>query len=91
MPALEVDDVAIFAGHEHMFFRLHDPLGMVREETEHVLRRQVPETVRERIEAFGNPKLPTLGKKTGDGSKVVAAHFAFCFRAHACARFGRVP
>jgi hypothetical protein len=71
------DDFRAFAGAEHMFFGLKDPFGTIRQETEAELRRQVADTVLERIETFGEPKFLTLGKKTQNPSKVVVAHFAF--------------
>jgi len=87
MPAAPKDDFRIFAEHEHMFFGLGDPFGMIREEIETTLRKQVPDTVIERIQAFDAPKFLTLCKKTDDPSKVIVAHFGFCFRAHLFATF----
>jgi hypothetical protein len=72
-----VDDFGAFAGVEHMFFGLQDPFEMIRQETEAVLRRQVADTVLERIETCGEPKFLTLAKETDDPSKVIVAHFAF--------------
>ena len=71
------DDFQAFDGAEHMFLGLKDPFGMIRQETEAGLRRQVADTVLERIETIGTPKFLTLGKKTQDPSQVVVAHFAF--------------
>jgi hypothetical protein len=81
VPQDEADDFRAFTGSEHMFFGLQDPFGMIREETEDGLRRQVADTVLERIETFGKPKFFTLGRKTGDPSTVIVAHFAFAVRA----------
>jgi hypothetical protein len=77
MRGLETDVFSAFSGAEHMFFALKDPFGMIRQETEAGLRRQVVDAVLERIETFGEPKFLTLGRKTQDPSKVVVAHFAF--------------
>lgn len=71
------DDFSAFDGAEHMFLGLNDPFGMIRQETETMLRRQVADSVLERIETLGEPKFLTLGRKTDDASKVVVAHFAF--------------
>lgn len=81
MPADPRDDFGAFAGTEHMMFGLSDPFGLIREETEKGLRRQVPDTILERIATQGEPKFLTLGKKVGDGSQIVVSHFGFCVRA----------
>ena len=73
----ETDDFSAFSGAEHMFFALKDPFGMIRQETEAGLRRQVPDCVLERIETFGEPKFLTLGRKTQDlsrGDRVLRRH-----------------
>lgn len=75
------DDFSAFADAEHMFYGLENPFGMIRRETEAGLRGQVADTILERIETFGKPKFLTLGRKTGDPTKVVVAHFAFSVRA----------
>lgn len=81
MPADETDDFSAFAGNEHMFFGLKDPYGFIREEVEASLAKQVPGTVVERVETFDTPKFLTLGRKTADPTKIIAAHYAFCVRA----------
>ena len=81
MPARDTDDFSAFAGQEHMFFRLKDPFGMIREEVESVLRAQVPDTEVVSVATFEQPKFLTLGRKDGDGSLAVVTHFGFCVRA----------
>lgn len=81
MPADPRDDFGAFAGTEHMMFGLSDPFALIRQEIERGLRRQVPDSVLERIATQGEPKFLTLGKKVGDGSQLVVSHFGFCVRA----------
>lgn len=80
MTDLGRDDFGAFAGVEHMFFGLRDPFAMIREETENMLRKQVPDTVLESIVTFGKPKFLTLGAETGGGARVRVTHFGFCVR-----------
>lgn len=75
------DDFSGFAGREHMFFGLADPYGMIREELENGLRKQVADTVVESIVMQGEPLFLTLGRKTEVENEVIVAHFAFCLRA----------
>jgi hypothetical protein len=75
------DDFSAFAGSEHMFFGLEAPYALIRTEVEAGLRRQISDSVLERLETHGEPKFLTLGRKTADPSKVVAAHFGFSVRA----------
>ena len=81
MPADPRDDFTVFAGSEHMFFRLRDPYGMIRDEVEAVLRRQVSDTEVESIACTGEPKFLTLGRKVDDGTHVIVTCFGFCVRA----------
>lgn len=78
MPADPRDDFRAFADHEHMFFGLHDPYRMIREELLEILRRQVPDSVLDGIVVRDQPKFLTIGKKTDDAQKVIVAHFGFC-------------
>src|SRR5262245_27126147 len=81
MPIRSDDDFSAFEGREHMLFGLSDPWDFIRDETEGTLRRQVPDSVLERIVTFGEPKFLTLGRKTDDGSQMMVSHHAFCIRA----------
>lgn len=83
MTTTATDDFSAFAGSEHMFFGLVEPLAMIREETEQGLRGQVPDTVLESLVTRGQPKFLTIGKKTTpDSSQVIVAHFGFSVQAH---------
>jgi hypothetical protein len=75
------DDFAGFAGFEHMFFGLVDPLRMIREDVERGLRKQVPDCVIEAITMDGAPRFLTIARKTEQENEVIVAHFAFCLRA----------
>jgi hypothetical protein len=75
------DDFSVFAGSEHMFYGLSDPFVLVRTEVESSLRAQVPDTLVDSIVAHGTPKFLTLGRKVGDGTKIVVTYFATCFPA----------
>ena len=77
MASSPTDDFGAFAGKEHMFFGLAEPYTMIRADLESGLRKQVPDSVLERIETHGEAKFLTLGRKTADPSKVVVAHFGF--------------
>jgi len=81
MPIRSDDDFGAFDGLEHMLLGLRDPFDLIRGETEATLRRQIPDTVLERIVTFGEPKFLTLGRKTDDGSQMVVSYHAFCVRA----------
>lgn len=75
------DDFACFAGLEHMFYSLDEPYMMIRERLEEALRGQVPDTEVELIRCSSTPKWLTLGRKVGDGSKMIVTAFAFCMQA----------
>lgn len=77
MASSPTDDFGAFAGKEHMFFGLAEPYTLIRAELESGLRKQVPDSVLERIETHGEAKFLTLGRKTPDPSKVVVAHYGF--------------
>lgn len=80
MPTNPADDFRIFEGAEHMFFGLPDPFGVIREETEAGLKRQVPDTELVSIVAHGEPRFIATGAKSDDGT-MHATDFGFCFRA----------
>lgn len=75
------DDFAGFAGTQHMFFGLVDPLRMIREDVERGLREQVPDCVVDSITMDGDPRFLTIARKTEDENEVIVAHFAFALRA----------
>jgi hypothetical protein len=75
------DDFGVFTGNEHMFYGLADPFALVRAEVERSLRAQMADTVVDSITAHGEPKFLTLGRKVGDGSKMVVTWFGTCFAA----------
>ena len=81
MPADPRDNFAAFAGTEHMLVGVPDPYGFIRHATEDGLRRQVPDTVLDRIVTYSEPKFLSLGKKTPDGSAFVLSYLGFCVRA----------
>ncbi len=81
MPASPDDDFSAFQGHEHMFFGLRDPFGLVRSEVEEGLRQQIPDTEVLSIATLGEPKFLTLGRKLNDGEQMEVTHFAFAVRA----------
>ena len=81
------DDFGVFASNEHMFFGLSDPFSLVRAEVEKSLKAQVADTVVESIVAHGTPKFLTLGRKVGDGSKIIVTYFGTCFRARVRVRY----
>jgi hypothetical protein len=75
------DDFSGFAGLEHMFFGIDDPLRMVRAEIEEELLEQVPSTRIEAIRCTTKPKFLTIGRRREDDpEKVRVSHFANCFR-----------
>lgn len=86
------DDFSAFAGNEHMFFGLREPLRLIREELERSLRKQVPETRVEAIRTRGTPKFLTLGK--GE-PKMIVTWFGFSVQAqlvvHDGARAHQLP
>lgn len=81
MPADPRDDFSVFAGNEHMFFTLRDPYGLIRDETEAALRRQVSDTEVESIACSGAPKFLTIGRKIDGGARIAVTWFAFCVQA----------
>ena len=81
MPADPRDDFSVFADNEHMFFTLRDPYGLIREETEAGLRRQVDDTEVTSIVCTGVPKFLTLGRRIDDGARIAVTFFAFCVQA----------
>jgi hypothetical protein len=81
------DDFSVFAGSEHMFYGLSDPFALVRTEVESSLRAQVADTLIDSIVAHGTPKFLTLGRKVGDGTKIVVTHFGTCFPARITVRY----
>ncbi len=85
MPADPHDDFSVFDGSEHMFFGLDDPYGVIRQETEAALRRQVPDTVVESIVTYDKPKFLTSGRKVDDGKHIVVTQAGCCFRARVTA------
>jgi hypothetical protein len=87
MPASPDDDFSAFAGHEHMFFGLRDPFGLIREEVEAALREQVPDTDVVSIATLEQPKFLTLGRKADDETQMIVTHFAFCLRARVSVLF----
>jgi hypothetical protein len=79
MPASPDDDFSAFRGHEHMFFGLRDPFGLLRSEVEASLRQQLADTEVLSIATLGEPKFLTLGRK--EGEQVIVSQFAFAVRA----------
>jgi hypothetical protein len=75
------DDFSMLAGSEHMFFGIADPAAMVRDQYETGLRRQVADTVVERIRVVDQPKFLTIARKTDDASNVIVTFFGVCIRA----------
>lgn len=75
------DDFACFAGLEHMFYSLDEPYAMMRERLAEALRGQVADTEVEYLRCTGQPKWLTLGRKVGDGTKMIVTAFAFCVQA----------
>jgi hypothetical protein len=68
------DDFTAFAGSEHMFFGLHDPFGLIREEAVRALGPIATIVTR------GEPKWLTIARRTDSGEMAVA-YFGVCFRA----------
>jgi len=75
-PETDVDDFIAFADVENMWFGpfdRKDVFRVIRCETEDGLRRQVSDTVLERIETVGRPMFLVFGKETSDPSKRAVA------------------
>ena len=75
------DDFSPLAGNEHMFFGIPDPVALIRHEYESGLRRQVADTVVERIRLVDKPKFLTIARKGEDPAKVIVTFFGVCLRA----------
>ena len=75
------DDFSIFQGHEHMFMGLEDPFRYIRDAIEIPLRNQVASTVVNAIDARGEPKWLTLGRRHDENpDKMTVTHVGCCFR-----------
>lgn len=83
------DDFRVFDGSKHMFFGLREPFGMIRDEVESTLKRQVADSVIEHIAAYDKPKFLTIGQQTDDAGKVTVSAFGVCFRARIDVRFNK--
>ena len=84
MSESHIDDFSAFADVERELpglFERVDVFRMIRSRTELGLRNQVPDSVLERIETFGDPKFVVFGKATDEPSRVIVTHSAFCVRA----------
>lgn len=82
------DDFTAFADSEHMFYGLHDPFVLIRDETTRALREQVPDTHVESIAVVGKPKWLTIGRRLDEGDQIVVTYFGVCFQARIAVAFG---
>ena len=85
MPDNQLDDFRAITDAEGVWFGPFDRddlFGLIRLETEKGLRRQVSDSVLERIETFGTPMCLVLAREMDDVSKARVGHVAFAVRAH---------
>jgi hypothetical protein len=86
MPADPRDDFGVLEGSEHLLFGLEDPYAVIRREVVSYLTLQAPDTVVDKIAAYGDSKWLTVNRR--DGNELVVTGFAMCVRARIASSVG---
>lgn len=86
MPADPRDDFGVLEGTEHLLHGLDDPYAVIRREVVTYLRLDAPDTVVDKIAAYGDPKWVTVNRR--DGDQLTVTGFALGLRARLTSTVG---